>query len=139
MPVAQRARIEKVFSPMKQLVAAALGLFLSLGCARTHAGAPRAAMADPYLDLTVTYSIYAKTLWHDDPAGAGGFWGDGLAPKADKNGNGNVRGMVNTMLGYAMLVHARDNNSLDPKLASLLQQAGLSREELLKYIKLNLN
>src|SRR5437867_13407150 len=31
------------------------------------------AMCDEYLDLITTYSIYAKTIWHDDPAGAGGY------------------------------------------------------------------
>ena len=27
--------------------------------------ASKPAVADNYLDLTVTYSIYAKTIWHD--------------------------------------------------------------------------
>ncbi len=111
-------------------------LTLMLSLFASAAPAPKPAVADKYLDLTTTYCIYAKTIWHD--ADVGGYWGDGLAPTPDKNGNGNVRGMSSTMLGYAMLIHAMDEGWLDPKLASPLQQAGLSRDELLHYIELNL-
>src|SRR5262245_23820624 len=110
-------------------------LCLLFVCTATSA-APKPAVADNYLDLTVTYCIYAKTIWHD--ADVGGYWGDGLAPAPDKNGNGHVRGMVNTMLGYAILIHAMDEKWLIEPMASQLQQAGLTRDELLKYIKLNL-
>jgi hypothetical protein len=110
-------------------------LLLSVVAIPVHA-APKPAVADKYLDLTTTYCIYAKTLWHEsDP---GGYWGDGLAPAPDKNGNGNVRGMSSTMLGYAMLIHAQDEGWLDPKLAGQLQQAELTRPELLRYIEQNL-
>src|SRR5262245_5749656 len=87
--------------------------------------APKPAVADNYLDLTVTYSIYAKSIWHD--ADVGGYWGDGLAPAPDKNANGHVRGMVNTMLGYAILVHAMDEKWLTEPMASSLERAGLTR------------
>src|SRR5437870_3294855 len=122
---------------MRNIISLATVLLL-LATNQTLAG-PKPAVADKYLDLTVTYSIYAKSIWHDaQPPDVGGYWGDGLAPTPEKNANGHVRGMSNTMLGYAMLVHAMDENWLDPHLASLLQQAGLSRSELLKYIQLNL-
>jgi hypothetical protein len=111
-------------------------LVFVVASATTASAAPKPVVADKYLDLTVTYAIHAKDIWHDSDVG--GYWGDGLASQPDKNGNGHVRGMVNTMLGYAMLIHAMDEGWLDPKQASLLQQAGLSRAELLNYIQLNL-
>jgi hypothetical protein len=115
-------------------------LLLVLVClASPLLAAPKPAVADRDLDLTVTYCIHAKDLWHDAAApDVGGYWGDGLAPAPDKNGNGNVRGMSNSMLGYAMLVHAIDEGWLTPDLSTKLQQAGLTRDELLRYIKLNL-
>ena len=116
-----------------------LTLMLSLIGRRSALATSKPAVADNYLDLTTTYCIYAKALWHECAVpDVGGYWGDGLAPTPDKNGNGNVRGMSSTMLGYAMLIHAMDEGWLDPKLASQLQQAGLSRDELLHYIELNL-
>jgi hypothetical protein len=94
------------------------------------------AIADAWLDLATTYCIHAKTIWHDAAAGdVGGYWGDGVVKD---NGNGNVRGTVNTMMGYAMLIHAVDNGWLKQSELDSLKQAGLSRTEMLRYIQLNL-
>src|SRR5205814_9855377 len=70
-----------------------------VGCSATHTAPPKPAMADAYLDLITTYVTYSPKLWHDDPSGASVYWGDGIAA-IQKNGNGAVRGMCNTMLGY---------------------------------------
>src|SRR5947207_4117087 len=99
--------------------------------------ADKPALCDEYLDLITTYSIYAKTIWHEDPAGAGGYWGDGIGA-IQKNGNGAVRGMCNTMFGYAILVHAIDNGWLSDEKARGLQSVGLDRAVLIKYVRANL-
>src|SRR3954451_16119117 len=79
----------------------------------------RPAMADEYLDLITTYCIYARSIWHD--AEPGGYWGFGGLE--EKNDNGRVRAMANTMLAYAMLVHARDAGWLTDARAKQLDQA----------------
>src|SRR4051795_263227 len=116
----------------------------SLGCqsaapATTHPARPdKPFLADTYLDLIRTYVVYSESIWHDDPAGAGGFWGDGIDAK---NQNGAVRGMCNTLLAHAMLVHALDNGwvTLSPSTsAGGLQPACSPRDELLRYIRSNL-
>lgn len=96
------------------------------------------AAANPvesYLDLISTYAIYAKTIWHD--AGPlGGYWGDGVDPKA--NQNGAVRGTCSTMLGYATLAHALDRRMLPLDRVRRLQAAGLDREWLVRYVRADL-
>src|SRR5438046_8475765 len=87
-------------------------------CQSTHSA--KTEMADRYLDLCVTYSMHARSLWHD--ADVGGYWGGGID---DKNQNGAVRGMCSTMLGYATLVHAMDRGWVAPDLAHKLEAAGL--------------
>jgi hypothetical protein len=94
---------------------------------------PKPALADPYLDLIVTYTIYAKTLWHE--ADAGGYWGPGIA---DRESNGGVRGMSNTALGYALVIHAMDENWLPGQLLARLDAAELDRAALLDCVKKNL-
>jgi len=94
------------------------------------------ALRTQYLDLITTYISYAPTIWHDDPAGAGGFWGPvGIA---EKNQNGAVRGMTDIMLGHALLIHAIDNHWLTDTQRAQLDKAHLDRAALLKYIKANL-
>jgi hypothetical protein len=90
-----------------------------------------------YLDLIVTHSIYAKSIWHDAAApDVGGYWGPvGIA---EKNPNGAVRGMTDTMIGYAMLVHAIDNHQLSEDQLARLTKVDLDRATLLKYIRANL-
>lgn len=110
--------------------------FMGLADQAAYAG----FMANTYLDLGVTYATYAKTLWHDasetsQSAIMEGYWGGGIA---EKDGNGAVRGMCNTMLTYAVLVHAMDDNLLSDDQKTRLATAGLTREELLKYIHANL-
>jgi hypothetical protein len=91
-------------------------------------------MAKEYLNVLTTYGIYAKTLWHD--AEPGGYWGDDIEAK---NQNGGVRGMCNTLLTYAMLVHGLDNEWLATEDAALLTSAGLTRAELLRYSRAELD
>ncbi|HEX8521904.1 MAG TPA: hypothetical protein VF669_06570, partial [Tepidisphaeraceae bacterium] len=90
-------------------------------------------VADDYLDLIITYSIYAKTIWH--PADAGGYWGPGIS---EPNGNGAVRGMANTAAGYAFLALAMDNQWLSDDQRAQLTEAKLSRDELIRYVTQNL-
>jgi hypothetical protein len=117
-----------------------LAICLLLLCA-SCAHPPPAKESNPsdlrdYLDLIVTQAIHAKTLWHTDPAGAGGYWGPvGIA---EANQNGAVRGMTGTMLGYATLVHALDNHWLADDLQKQLAHANLDRATLLHYIEENL-
>ncbi len=96
------------------------------------------APADPYLDLIVTYCIYAKSLWREadedlplDPQ-PGGYWGGGIN---ELNQDGGVRGMSNTALGYALLVQAIDWNWLNGELLQRLSAAGMDRAVLLHYVE----
>ena len=91
------------------------------------------AICDDYLDLTTTYCVYAKNIWHE--ADVGGYWGGGIA---EKNANGAVRGMANTCLGYATLVHALDHGWLSGDLLGRLDAAKLDRSAMLRYIRANL-
>lgn len=90
-------------------------------------------MAKTYLDLHVTYAVHAKSLWHD--AEHGGYWGGGID---EENQNGAVRGMCNTMVTYAALVHAGDLAWLTEDQNERLHSAGLARSELLRHIRANL-
>jgi hypothetical protein len=83
--------------------------------------------------LAVTYGIYAKSIWHK--ADVGGYWGGGIA---EKDGNGAVRGMCNTMLGYALLAHAWKEQWLTIDQRDRLTSEGLGREQLLGYVRENL-
>src|SRR5436190_2058051 len=91
-------------------------------------------LADQYLDLIITYSVYAKSIWHD--ADTGGYWGGGIKDPAGDNGA--VRGMCGIMLGYATLVRATDEHWLTEQQAKTLHDAGLDRDTLLKYVRDNL-
>lgn len=95
--------------------------------------APAPRMAEAYLDLMVTYATYAKSIWHD--AEVGGYWGDGVGAK---NENGAVRGMANSMLGYATLARADREGWLTPGQRRRLSDAGLDRKELLHYVHQNM-
>src|SRR5437588_12004135 len=111
------------------LMIAALGLCASCQSQRAPAVSMRqAALRDQYLDLITTYSVYARSIWHE--ADAGGYWGDGIAARDQ---NGGVRGMTSTMLGYAMLVHAGDRGWLDEEVKKPLAEAGLERGRRQKY------
>ena len=91
-------------------------------------------MAREYLNVMTTYGIYAKTLWHD--AEPGGYWGDGIEAK---NQNGAVRGMSNTLLTYVMLARGLDHGWIAPEDRDLLTSAGLTRAELMRYAKAQLD
>lgn len=116
-----------------------IALLPSCKSAPPSAPAPKAkpAMADAYLDLITTYVTYSPQIWHDDPAGAGGYWGDGVGAW-EKNGNGAVRAMCNTMLGYAVVVHAMDQGWLSEEQTGRLLSAGFTREKLVWYVRENL-
>lgn len=132
---------------MRRVFPVIFALFLALGSC-THSGASgqnsspsagataRAAFdassaQSAQLDLITTYCIYAKSLWKN--ADAGGYWGDGIDPKA--NGNGAVRGTSCTMLAYALLAHEMHEDRLDAELVARLHAAGLTREELIQYVR----
>lgn len=112
-------------------------LLIVVACAaaplRAAGTSPLPFMAHEYVDLTVTYAIHAKSIWHDTDTG--GYWGGGIA---EKDGNGAVRGMCNTMLGYSLLVHVMDQGWLEPAQTNRLAQVGLNRDSLLRYIRGNL-
>src|SRR5256885_14386860 len=107
------------YGPMIRLILLSLLLFIAIGC---RGAAPRPAasiaphakpfLADTYLDLIRTYVDYSRSIWHEDAAGAGGYWGDGIDAK---NQNGAVRGMCNTLLGHAMLVYAMDRGWIEER------------------------
>lgn len=106
---------------------------LSLGAYAQPQPLTKPAIADPYLDLAVTYCIHAKTLWHQGDVG--GYWGGGIN---EPDGNGAVRGMCNTMLGYALLAHADKQQWLTKVQRDELTSAGLGRQELVGYVRSNL-
>src|SRR6266496_2447911 len=111
-------------------------LVIIAGCAAPNVQ-PRAIASSPTqqsFDLITTYSIYAKSIWHSSTPG--GYWGDGVDPKA--NQNGAVRGTCSTMLGYAMLAHAIETKQLDREQMHALEAAGLDRTMIVKYIRNNL-
>jgi hypothetical protein len=91
--------------------------------------ATKPPLAETYLDIAVTYCCYAKSLWHD--AQPGGYWGGGIA---EKDGNGAVRGMCNTMLGHALLAHAWKVGWLDRDQRDRLSSCALTREEMLRRV-----
>lgn len=108
-------------------------------CITLLAGAPLRAAEAPhalipeYCNVLITYACHAQTLWHEEPAG--GYWGDGLDAKDQ---NGAVRGTCNTLLTYAMLIKAMDNDWIDKSDRQVLIKAGLNREKLLDYVRKNL-
>lgn len=113
------------------------GLFLYVGVifcgGPARAGEPPHPLIPEYSNLLVTYACQAKELWHAAPDG--GYWGDRLDAKDQ---NGAVRGSANTLLTYAMLIHALDNDWMNPKDVKTLTAAGLGREQMLELVRLNL-
>src|SRR2546430_16447551 len=94
-------------------------LLAALICSGCHSYRP--PVADAQLELITTYSVYAKSLWHD--ADVGGYWGGGIA---EKNQNGAGRGMCATRLGYAVVVHAMDRHWLDAGETQRVKAAGVT-------------
>ena len=112
------------------LASIAAGLILNVSAAQSE---PPSPIVQDYANILVTYACYAKTLWHD--ANGGGYWGDGFQAK---NQNGAVRGNCSTLLTYAMLVSAMDGDWIRREDAKVLRKAGLSRERMVDYIRMNL-
>lgn len=107
----------------------------SAGKSASPESVTRPDMSEPYLDLAATYAVYAKkSLWHE--AEAGGYWG--VVGIGEKNTNGAVRGMANTMLGYAVLARGWSEGWLPPAAREELSSAGLDRNGLLKHVRANL-